>query len=49
MKKVETQDFASHEEGVQFSGVIIYMINSVILARETHGMKIWRAITSNIN
>ena len=49
MKKVETQDFASHEEEVQFSGVIIYMINGAILARETHGMKIWRAITSNIN
>ena len=32
MKKVETQDFASHEEGVQFSRVIIYMINSAILA-----------------
>ena len=32
MKKVETQDFASHKEGVQFSRVIIYMINSAILA-----------------
>jgi len=30
--KVETQDFASHEEGVQFSRVIIYMINGAILA-----------------
>ena len=49
MKKVETQNFASHKEVVQFSRVIIYMINSAILARETPGMKIWRAITSNIN
>ena len=49
MKKVETQDFASHEEGVQFSRVIICMINGAILACETPGMKIWRAITSNIN
>ena len=32
MKKVETQDFASHKGVVQFSRVIIYMINSVILA-----------------
>ena len=32
MKKVETQNLASHEEGVQFSRVIIYMINSAILA-----------------
>ena len=30
--KVETQNLASHEEGVQFSRVIIYMINSAILA-----------------
>ena len=30
--KVETQDFASHKEGAQFSRVIIYMINSAILA-----------------
>ena len=49
MKKVETQDFASHKGVVQISGVIIYMINSAILAHETPGMKIWRAITSNIN
>ena len=47
--KVETQDFASHKGVVQISGVIIYMINSAILACETPGMKIWRAITSNIN
>ena len=33
--KVETQDFASHEGGVQISGVIICMINGAILARET--------------
>ena len=32
MKKVETQDFASHKGVVQFSRVIIYMINSAILA-----------------
>ena len=32
MKKVETQNLASHEEGVQFSRVIIYMINSAIFA-----------------
>ena len=32
MKKVETQDFASHKEGVQISGVIICMINGAILA-----------------
>ena len=49
MEKVETQNLASHKEGVQISGVIICMINSAILARETHGMKIWRVITSNIN
>ena len=56
MEKVETQNLASHEGGVQISGVIIYMINSAILTinsailtRGTHGMKIWRAITSNIN
>ena len=30
--KVETQDFASHEGGMQISGLIIYMINSAILA-----------------
>ena len=49
MKKVETQNLASHKEAVQISGVIICMINGVILARETPGMKIWRIITSNIN
>ena len=49
MAKVETQNFASHKEAVQISGVIICMINGVILARETPGMNIWRAITSNIN
>ena len=32
MKKVETQDFASHKGVVQISRVIIYMINSAILA-----------------
>ena len=32
MKKVETQDFASHKEVVQISGVITCMINGVILA-----------------
>ena len=49
MKKVETQDFASHEEVVLISEVIICMMNCAILAHETPGMKIWRAITSNIN
>ena len=71
MKKVETQNLASHKgvvqfsevitcmingailashkEAVQISGVFICMINGVILARETPGMNIWRAITSNIN
>ena len=47
--KVETQNLASHEGAVQISGVIICMINGAILAHETHGMKIWRAITSNMN
>ena len=49
MEKVETQNLASHKEGVLISGVIICMINSAILACETHGMKIWRVTTSNIN
>ena len=49
MEKVETQNLASHKGMVQISGVIICMINSAIIARETHGMKIWRVITSNIN
>ena len=47
--KVETQNFASHKGVVQFSEVITCMINGAILARETSGMNIWRAITSNIN
>ena len=47
--KVETQNLASHEEVVLISEVIIYMMNCAIPACETHGMKIWRVITSNIN
>ena len=49
MEKVETQNLASHKGGVLISGVIICMINSAIPACETHGMKIWRVTTSNIN
>jgi prolipoprotein diacylglyceryltransferase len=49
MEKVETQNLASHKGGVLISGVIICMINSAIPACETHEMKIWGAITSNIN
>ena len=48
MEKVETQNLASHKEGVLISGVITCMINSAIPACETHGMKIWRVTTSNI-
>ena len=49
MKKVETQDFASHKEGVQILSLDYRMRILQWIARETPGMKIWRAITSNIN
>ena len=49
MEKVETQNLASHKEGVLISGVITCMINSAIPACETHEMKIWGVTTSNIN
>ena len=47
--KVETQDFASHEEGVQILSLDYRMRILQWIARETHGMKIWRVTTSNIN
>ena len=47
--KVETQNLASHKEVVLISEVIICMMNCAIPACETHGMKIWRVITSNVN
>ena len=49
MEKVETQNLASHNEVVLISKVIICMMNCATIACETHGMKIWRVITSNIN
>ena len=47
--KVETQDFASHKEGVQILSLDYRMRILQWIARETHGMKIWRVITSNVN
>ena len=48
-EKVETQNLASHKEGVQILSLDYRMRILQWIARETHGMKIWRAITSNIN
>ena len=47
--KVETQDFASHKEGVQILSLNYRMRILQWIAQETHGMKIWRVTTSNIN
>ena len=47
--KVETQNLASHEEGVQILSLDYRMRILQWIACETHGMKIWRVITSNVN
>ena len=49
MEKVETQNLASHKEGVQILSLDYRMRILQWIARETYGMKTWRAITSNIN
>ena len=48
-EKVETQNFASHKEVVQILSLDYRMRILQWIARETHGMKIWRVTTSNIN
>ena len=47
--KVETQNLASHKEGVQILSLDYRMRILQWIARETHGMKIWRVTTSNSN
>ena len=47
--KVETQNLASHKGVVQILSLDYRMRILQWIARETPGMKIWRAITSNIN
>ena len=49
MAKVETQNLASHKGVVQILSLDYRMRILQWIARETPGMKIWRAITSNIN
>ena len=47
--KVETQNLASHKGGVQILSLDYRMRILQWIARETHGMKIWRAITNDVN
>ena len=47
--KVETQNLAFHKGGVQILSLDYRMRILQWIARETHGVKIWGAITSNIN
>ena len=47
--KVETQNLASHEGGVLILSLDYRMRILQWIARETHGRKIWRAITNDVN